>query len=92
MTDAVVNGRGQHDLNILKLYFALEDILISTDSTCKTMVRKIPCPAEEWHLLKSTYQAVSEAVIDAKWSKLHTIKSKTGEKIITYSNWIVELA
>lgn len=42
-------------------------------------------------MLKVTFLAVSKAAIDAKLSKLQTIRLQNGEKIVIYSNRILEL-
>lgn len=85
-------NRGQHKVNIQKRDLTLVHILTSIESTCKALVRTVHCLAEARHLLKSTFQGVSEASIDAKLWKLPTVKLERGEKILAYSNWIVELA
>lgn len=38
------------------------------------MLRKLHSPVEVWKILKTAFQAVSEAAIDAKLSKLHAIQ------------------
>lgn len=47
------------------------------------------CPAGAWRILKTTFQAVYEAIVNEILSMLRKIELKKGEKIVAYSNWVV---
>lgn len=51
--------------------------LMSIDDSCKASVLVMRDPVAVWKKLKDTYQAVSEASIDAKLSKLQHLKMKS---------------
>lgn len=70
---------------------ALAYILTSVSNLCKPAIRKARCPTEAWNKLRTMFQAVSEASIDAKLTKLQNIQMKKGEKVIEYSNRVEEL-
>lgn len=76
---------------IQKRDLALAYIVTSIDPTCKAVVRKVRCPAKAWKLLRTMFQAVSEASIDAKLSALQSIRLDKGEKVVGYSNRILDL-
>lgn len=46
---------------------------------------------EAWHLLEITFQAVLEASIDAKLSRLQEFKLQKVEKVVAYSSSVVKL-
>lgn len=87
----VVNDRGPQIINTLRRDLAIASILTPIGSVCKALVGKMPCPAKLWRILKTTFKAFSKAAIDAKISKLQTMKLKKGERVVSYSNRMVEL-
>lgn len=48
-------------------------------------------PETAWEFSKSTFQAGSEAAIEAKLSELQALQLEKGKKMVTYSNGIGEL-
>lgn len=59
-------------------------LLTSIDPTFKVAVRKERFPSRVWNLLRTMFRAVLEASIDAKMSRLHSVKLDKSEKIVGY--------
>lgn len=76
---------------IQKRDLALAYIVTAIDQTCTAIVRKVRCPAKAWELLRTMFQAASEASIDAKLSALQSIRLDNGEKVVGYSSCILDL-
>lgn len=85
------DGIDEGEYSEQKKDLALAYILTSVSNSCKPAVRKVRCPTEAWNKLRTMFQAVSEASIDAKLTKLQNIQMAKGEKVIEYSNRVEEL-
>lgn len=70
---------------------ALAYLLMSIDASCKATVMTMRDPRLIWGKLKKSYQAVSEAAIDAKLTKLQGVRMTQNEPVIQYSNKIENL-
>lgn len=70
---------------------ALAYLMMSIDASCKGTVMTLRDPFEVWQKLKKSYQAVSEAAIDGKLTKLQQIRMGVNEAVIKYSNRIENL-
>lgn len=54
------------------------------------MIRKVHFFDKAWHILKATFQAIFEAVININSSKLQIIKLQNSEGVVSYSNRTVK--
>lgn len=60
------NETKTHDL-------ALVYIMIAVSQNVKAPVRQLRCLAQIWARLKTIFQAVPEAVVNAKWTTLQNV-------------------
>ena len=65
---------------------ALAYIFSVIDASCKYSVMTLRDPAEVWNTLKSTFQKVSEASVDAKLTRLQNLQMNADEKVVEYAN------
>lgn len=66
-------------------------IFASASGSCKPAVIMIRCPEGTWHKLRSMFLAVLKAAVDAKITRLQNIQLEKREKILNYSNRVIEL-
>lgn len=85
----VDEDRSQKEAQRRDLAFAY--ILTAVDGSCKSLIRQERCPRVAWAVLRDTFQAVSEAAVDAKLSQLQSVELEKGERIVEYSSRIVGL-
>ena len=77
--------------NSRKRDLALAYLMMSIDASCKGSVMTLRNPFEVWQKLKASYQAVSEAAIDAKLTKLQQMRMDPEEPVMKYTNKIENL-
>lgn len=62
------------------------------DPTCKAVIPQVRCPEKAWNLLRTMFQAVLVVSMDAKLSSLLSIRLNKSEKVVRYSNRILDFA
>ena len=87
-TDGDISDVARASTDVKKRETALAYTLMSIDASCKPTIVTLRDPWEIWGKLRCTYQASSEASIDAKFTKLQQVKTDRKEHFIQYSNRI----
>lgn len=67
---------------------ALANILMAITPCCKSTVITMRDPHQDWTKVSEMFQAVSEATVDSKLSKIQNIKKKPSESVMAYANRI----